>query len=135
MQQQIRLSKPEDAYKKQGVLTSSPIELIILLYDALKKNLLMAKRYIGKGNTESAHKHLIKAQDIVSELLNCLDMSFSLSKELMSLYEFMLAKLAEANAAKDAELLEPVMTMVDELRETWKEVAETQKGTMTFGEG
>ncbi len=134
-QQQFYGKNPYQAYREQGVMTANPVELIIMLYDGLKKQLVLAKRAITlKNNMDAAHTHLMKAQAIVSELLNSLDMSFSLSKDLMAIYEFVLRTLTEANTSKDVSLLEPVIEIMDDLRATWQQVSELQKGHMYLAE-
>jgi len=135
MQQMIMLNtRPQDAYKKQDVLTASPIDLIIMLYDALKKNLLLGKRCIEKKDIPGAHKYLMKAQLIITELINSLDMNYEIADELLELYEYSLRTLQEANLKKNSELIDPVMAIVDEIRSAWKEIGSTNKGTMKLGE-
>jgi flagellar protein FliS len=123
------MKKPQDAYRRQGVLTASPVELIVMLYDGLKKNMLLAQRAITKSHSEAAHTHLMKAQNIVSELMNCLDLSFQISEELMRLYDFILHGLMEANLKKDAASLTDLVEIVDSLRDAWNEINISQKGT------
>ena len=135
MQQAVMMkSRPQDEYRKQGVMTASPVELVVMLYDALKKNLVLGQRKIGKRDVQGAHDHLIKAQDIVNELVSCLDMSFPISEELLNLYEFILRSVGEANIRKNAEPLEVVIEIVDNLREAWKEVSMSSRGSMELGD-
>jgi len=135
MQQMVMInSRPQDAYRRQDVLTASSADLIVMLYDALKKNIIMGRRGIEKRDIAHAHKHLMKAQDIVTELINSLDMNYQISEELLKMYEFMLRNLQEANIHKDKERLEPVVEMVDSIREAWKEICLTNKGTMYLSE-
>ena len=130
MQQTILLnSHPQDAYRRQDVLTASSADLIVMLYDALKKNIILGRRGIEKKDIMSAHKHLMKAQDIVSELVNSLDMNYQISEELLNMYEFILRQLQDANIHKDKEPLIPVIEMVDGIRNAWKEIGSTNKGT------
>ena len=87
MQQTVLInSRPQDVYRRQDILTANSVDLIVMLYDALKKNIILGRRGIQKKDVQVAHKHLMKAQEIVSELINCLDMSFPISDELLSLY-------------------------------------------------
>ena len=130
MQQQYLLKNPYDTYKEQGVLTAGPMELILMLYNGLRKNMILARRDMERQDTEQTHLHLMKAQDIVNELINSLDMSFSLSRELLALYEFMLNRLAKINADKKPDDLEPLLEIVEELREAWQEVGRMQKGSL-----
>jgi flagellar protein FliS len=76
----------------------------------------------------------MKAQLIVTELINSLDMNYQVSEELLSLYEFALLSLQDANMHKDAEPLDPVIEMVDDLRGTWKEISVISRGQMELGE-
>ena len=136
MQQTIMISnRPQDAYRKQDVLTASSVDLIVMLYDALKKNLVLGRRGIEKKDVPSAHKHLMKAQDITSALVSSLDMNYPISEELLALYEFIIKGTIDANVRKDAKPLEPIIEMVDTLREAWKEICMSNKGTMHIREG
>ena len=135
MQQMVMLnSRPQDAYRRQDVLTAGPIDLIVMLYDALKKNIVLGKRGIIKKDVPGAHKHLIKAQMILTELINSLDMNYQISDELLELYEFALKSIADANMHKDAEPLDPVIEMVDSIREAWKEISNQNRGQIKLGE-
>jgi len=115
-------------------MTASSADLIVMLYDALKKNIILGRRAIEKKDIAGAHKHLMKAQDIVSELINSLDMNYPISEELLTMYEYMLRHLQDANISKDAVPLEPVTEMVDSIRGAWKEICTNNKGTMSLSE-
>ncbi|MCL2046286.1 MAG: flagellar export chaperone FliS [Oscillospiraceae bacterium] len=126
---------PQDAYKRQDVLTATPTDLIVMLYDALKKNIVLGRRGIEKKKVETAHKHLIKAQEIVTELVNSLDMNYEISEELLAIYEFILACLEDANFQKNVEILDPVVEIVDDLRSAWYEISQSNKGNLYINEG
>jgi flagellar protein FliS len=128
-------SRPQDAYRQQDILTANPIDVIVMLYDALKKNIILGQKKIAKGDIQGSHNHLIKAQQIVTELVNSLDMSIEMSETLLALYTFMLKSLEEANMKKDAEPLDAVREMVEELREAWNEISVLNKGNLYLKEG
>ena len=135
MQQMVMInSRPQDVYKRQDVLTAGPVDLIVMLYDALKKNIVLGKRGIIKNDVSGAHKYLMKAQMIVTELINSLDMNYQISEELLELYEFALRGLADANMHKNIEPLDPIIEMVDSIREAWKEISVMNRGTMQLGD-
>jgi len=135
MQQMVLINtRPQDAYRRQDIMTASSIDLIVMLYDALKKNIVLGKRGIAKKDIQITHKHLVKAQEIVSELINCLDMNYQISEDLLALYEFAIRNIEEANIRKDEATLEPVIEMVDSLREAWKEISATNKGSVYLQE-
>ena len=130
--QPLNVINAGDVYRKQSILTANPAELIVLLYDGLKKNLLLAKRHIDRRNAFAAHECLMKGQAIVEELINCLDMNIQLSEDLLALYEFMLHEMAEANLKKDSSFIPPVVDIVTELEEAWEAIAASNKGILSL---
>ena len=128
-------SRPQDAYRKQDIMTASAVDLIVMLYDALKTNIMQGRRGIAKRRVEAAHTHLMKAQEIVTELVNSLDMNYQIAEELLAIYEFILKTLEDANLQKDPNLLEPVIEIVDSLRSAWYEISVSNKGSLYMSEG
>jgi len=129
MQQMVMInSRPQDAYRRQDVLTAGPVDLIVMLYDGLKKNIVLGKRGIEKNDISGAHKYLIKAQMILTELINSLDMNYEISNELLELYDFALRGLTDANMHKDVTPLDPIIEMVDSIREAWKTISSQSRG-------
>lgn len=127
MQQSYAPQRPQDAYRRQAILTASPIELIIMLYDGCRKNMLLAQRDIERHDPGQAHRHLTRAQDILGELVNCLDMRYPVAENLLDLYEFLLRRLAEINLSKEADGIPPLVEIVDTLRSAWQGVFDQQK--------
>ncbi|MDR2421220.1 MAG: flagellar export chaperone FliS [Oscillospiraceae bacterium] len=123
-------NNPQELYKQQRILTASPVELIVLLYEGLKKNIVLASRAVEKNDAAKAHESFIKAQNIVSELMNSLDMSVPISEELLRLYEFILHELIEANVKKDVSVIPGIIEIVDELCSAWQEIAYSDAGSM-----
>jgi len=128
-------SRPQDVYRQQDILTANPIDVIVMLYDALKKNIIIGRKKIAKNDVQSAHDHLMKAQQIVVELVNSLDMSYEISENLLAIYEFVLKTLEEANMKKDESILEPLVEIVGDLREAWNEISVMNKGSLYAKEG
>lgn len=132
MQQQLLINNAYDTYKRQDILTASPMDLIIMLYDALKKNLLQAEISLKKGNIQTSHNKLVRSQDIIEELVNSLNMEFEISQELANIYDFMLHQLAEINVSKNPEPITALVEIVDDLRGAWQEVAKQTKGSIAL---
>lgn len=126
--QPLLMSNPQDAYRKQGVFTASPAELIVMLFEALKKNLLLAQRAIGKNDPSTAHAKLMKAQDIIAELVSSLDMNYELAADLLDIYEFLIKEIAAINMVKDAERIPPIVEIVETFIVTWREVSQGSTG-------
>ena len=136
MQQMVMIdSHPQDAYRKQDVLTAGSVDLIVMLYDALKKNLVLGKRAIMKSDAPGAHKHLMKAQEIVSALIGSLDMNYQIAEDLLAIYEFILNSTEESNIHKDAAILDPLIEIVDDLRSAWDQIRGTSRTGMQLSEG
>lgn len=125
--QTVYAKNPQDLYRRQGILTANPLELIVMLYDGLRKDLILAQRSIAKGNINDAHLNLMKAQGIILELTNSLDMSYEISENLAEIYEFILRHVREANIKKDGAMIGEALELVEELRAAWKEICDNQK--------
>ena len=113
---------PYAQYKQQGVLTASPTELVVMLYEGCIKQLKLAKIFIGERSLESANHAFQRAQDIVTELVMGLDFSYPIARELLNLYEFIQRSIIDMNISKEAEKIDPVIEILDELRTAWVEV-------------
>ncbi len=131
---QVMINNAQDVYRRQTVMTASPAELIVMLYDALKKNMLMASRAIDRGDASGAHDRLMKAQAIVGELMSSLDMRVPLSEDLYSIYDYMLFAMGEINLKKDKTLVAPLVEMIDDLKSAWQFVSESQYGSLALEE-
>ncbi|MCL1828362.1 MAG: flagellar export chaperone FliS [Oscillospiraceae bacterium] len=132
--QPITLTNAQDTYRKQAVMTASPAELIVMLYDGLKRNMLIAKRAIGKNDPNAAHNALMKAVSIVEELVRSLDMSVPISEDLLSVYEYMIGAICDINIKKDSALIDPVTEMIQDLKEAWEAVSTECHGSMSIAE-
>lgn len=115
-----------DQYKKTSVETLSPGKLLIMLYDGAIKNVKLAREAIREKDYNTSHTLLVKAQDIVTELMVTLNMEYDISKQLYSIYDYIYRRLVEANVGKDAAILDEVEGFLTELRDTWQEVVKKQ---------
>jgi flagellar protein FliS len=111
-------------YLKQSVMTASPAELIVMLFDACIKKLKLAEISLNDNSSYSgAHTHLISAQEIIMELVNCLDPNVELSAQLLDIYEFLLRTIREMNIKKDLSLLPDVLDILSSMRDTWQQIS------------
>lgn len=123
----MALNNPYNQYKENSVLTASPQELTLMLYNGALKFIQQGKICIEQKNIQGANEALKRAQDIIQELNITLDMNYEISKTLRSLYIYINDKLFEANIKKDALYLDEAYAMVAELRDTWKEAMKLAK--------
>ncbi len=116
-----------NAYKQNSILTASPEELTLMLYNGLIRFILQAQRAIESNDIEKAHESISRAEDIIEEFQVTLDMSYELSKGLFLLYDYMYRRLIDANINKDIEILEEVLHFARELRDTWAQAMKLAK--------
>ncbi|MDD4549624.1 MAG: flagellar export chaperone FliS [Syntrophomonadaceae bacterium] len=109
-----------DNYKRATVETAAPGKLLLMLYDGAIKNIDNAKKAINSKDMNTAHEQIIKAQDIILELIATLNMDYAIAKNLFSLYEYLHYQLVQANLNKDIKPLDEVKGFLVELRETWE---------------
>ena len=116
-------------YRENSIFTASPEELTLMLYNGLVKFIMRGIDSIEKKNIEDANTNIIKAQNIVSEFMNTLDMSYEISDGLYAIYDYMLRRLIDANIKKDKEILEEVLGFAKNLRDTWEQAMKFSRKT------
>ncbi|AWI13552.1 flagellar export chaperone FliS [Caldifermentibacillus hisashii] len=118
----MAVSNPYQAYQENSVLTASPGDLTLMLYNGCLKFLNLAKKAIEEKNITEKNTNLQKAQNIINELMVTLNMDIEISKQMMALYDFVRTKLIEANVKNDLAALEEAESIMTDFRDTWKEV-------------
>ncbi|SNS48311.1 flagellar protein FliS [Anaerovirgula multivorans] len=123
----MAIQNPYNQYKQNDVMTASPENLTLLLYNGALKFAHQGKIYIEQKNISKAHEAITRVQDIIQELNVSLDMQYDISQNLRALYVYILESLLDANIKKDTAVLDEVIGMVTELRDTWKEAMKIVK--------
>ena len=125
----------QNAYRKASVNTLDQNKLIVMLYDGAIKQAGFAVEHIKKNEIEKAHNALVKAKNIVSELMSSLNMEKGgeVAKNLKSLYAFMFSQLIEANMNKESKPIVTVIGLLKELREAWIHIGNTNKAPAVPG--
>ena len=116
-----------DAYAKNKILTASPAELTLMLYEGAIKFCNIAITAIEEKNIEKAHNNITKVENNIAEFLSTLDHKYPVAKDFENVYNYLMERLLEANLKKDKEILEEVLTHLRTMRDTWKEVMEQNK--------
>lgn len=117
-----------NTYQQNAVLTASPQELTLMLYNGLVRFIKMSAQGVEDHNIEVASNYNVRAQDILTEFMLTLDMRYEVSSNLMALYDYMKRRLIEANIKKDKEILLEVQGFAEELRDTWAQAMKIAKG-------
>lgn len=110
------------AYSNNKVLTASPAELTLMLYEGAIKFCNIAIVSIEQKNTNKAHINIVKAEKIIAELRATLNPKYKVWEDFERVYEYINRRLIEANIKKDIEILEEVLGHLRIMRDTWKEV-------------
>lgn len=113
---------PFAEYTTNKILTASPAEVTLMLYEGAIKFCNIAILAIEQNDMEKAHINIKKTQRIIEEFRNTLDRKYAVAEDFDRIYTYLLQRLVEANIKKDKEILEEVNTHLRSVRDTWKEV-------------
>ncbi|MDD2763123.1 MAG: flagellar export chaperone FliS [Opitutaceae bacterium] len=116
-------------YQTQSVLTASPGQLVLLLYDGALRFLGLARAALEGSphdprRIETVNSNLLKAQNIIAELQGVIDHQAGgeIAANLDRLYEYYNRRLIEANLKKDVAAVVEVEQLLRELRDAWAEM-------------
>ncbi len=122
-------------YKRTDLLTTDRVQIVYMLYEGALNHLKIARRKIENGDIVSKGQHFSKATLIISELSNVLDMERGgeISRNLRSLYEYVLQRLLYANLNNDITAIEDSERVIETLKSGWKEMMEGMKQKQPVG--
>lgn len=122
------LTQYTNQYQQTQVMTSSRIQVVVLLYDAAIQAIELARVGIESNDPREKGRFLGRAISIVGELNSVLDFEQGgeIAHSLHRLYEYMLSELVMANARNDARRLDGPLRCMTTLREGWREIAGQQ---------
>ena len=109
-------------YKNSKVLTASPAELVLMLYEGAIKFCNIAIMAIENKDVQKAHTNIVKVERIVDHLRMTLDMKYPVAQDFERIYTYLSERLIQANIKKDKEILEEVCGHLRSVRDNWKEV-------------
>ncbi|QUI21459.1 flagellar export chaperone FliS [Vallitalea pronyensis] len=114
-------------YQNNAILTASPQELTLMLYNGAIKFCNQAIQAIDNQDIETAHELIIRVEDIIEEFIITLDDKYPIAETFKNMYDYIHQRLIEANMNKDKTILEEVLGYLRELRDTWKEAMKLAK--------
>jgi flagellar secretion chaperone FliS len=113
-------ANPRNAYRESAVLTASPEQLVVMLYDGARRFLHQAATAMRGGDVEISHFKLRRAESIISHLRDTLDMEQGeVPVRLQAIYLFCNRHLGQARIKRDPAMIEEVSKLLGELREAW----------------
>ena len=119
---------PYQRYQQQSVMTMTPGEMLLKLYDEVITQLTAVRQFNEEKDYEKSNASLKKAQRIIRYLDQTLDPQYEISGSLSALYDYFIRRLVDANLHKDNAPIDEVLPMVAELRDTF---AQADKASRT----
>ena len=113
------------AYRESSVLTASPEQLVVMLYDGVGRFLRQAEHLLREDMSyDQAHERMNRGEAIIDELLATLDMDQGqIAERLQAIYIYCKRCLREARKDREGEKIRLVIRLLGELREAWSHVA------------
>jgi flagellar protein FliS len=114
----------QNAYKANEISTVSQTRLIVMLYEGAIRFLTIASENMTPRKYDLVNNHIIKAQDIITELMLSLNMEEGkeIAENLLSIYVYLKKRLLEANMKKDTEILGESIQILNQLKSAWDEL-------------
>lgn len=123
----MAMNNPYTQYKQNSITTATPEELTLKLYNGVIKFMKIAKMNMEEKKVQDCNSNLMRSQDIIDELNMTLNMDYEISTQLRNLYNFVKEQLIEANIQKDTKILDGIIPIMEDMRDTWKEAMEIAK--------
>lgn len=108
-------------YLKNAVMTATPEQLQLMLYDGAIRFARQAKDALAKRDLEKSCEKLLKAQRIIAEMQNGLrhDVNPTLCAQMAGVYGFIHDRLVHANMKQNSAAIDEALTVLEHQRETW----------------
>jgi flagellar protein FliS len=114
--------KARQVYTESAVLTATPEQLVLMLYDGAIRFLNQAASAYESGDRALARVKIYRGSAILNELNLSLDLAQGeVAARLRSLYLFMKRELANAQVGQDAGRIRGIVTLLSELRDAWRQ--------------
>lgn len=106
-------------YKEQSVMTMTPGEMVVRLFEEAIKHLAIARSAINNHKIETANSSLLKSQNIIRHLRSTLNMQYEISNNLAMLYDFFISQIIQSNIKKDTQPIDDIIPMLTELKDSF----------------
>lgn len=114
-------------YANNKIMTASPAQLTLMLYDGAIKFTNIAIAAIEAKDVEKAHNNIRRVERIIAEFRSTLDFKYATAQDFDNVYKYLEYRLRQANIYKDKEMLEEVLKHLRTMRGTWEEVMKLAK--------
>ncbi len=109
-------------YNNSKIMTASPAELTLLLYEGAIKfgNIAIVK--MENKDIQGAHNNIVRVEKIIDYLRQTLDMKYPVAQDFENIYVYLSQRLLETQFSKDPKIMEEIVGHLRSVRDTWKEV-------------
>ncbi len=113
-----------EAYLKTQILTAPPEKLQLMLYEGAIRFATQAREKIEQKKFDESHELLVRAQNIVMELICGLrpELNASLCSRMAALYSFIYTRLVTANVERNVKAIDDALEILAIQRDTWVEL-------------
>lgn len=109
-------------YNNSRILTASPAELTLLLYEGAIKFGNIAILKMEQKDIQGAHNNIVRVEKIIDYLRETLDMKYPVAQDFENIYVYLSRRLMDVMASKDPVIMEEIVTHLRSVRDNWKEV-------------
>jgi flagellar protein FliS len=124
-----------NVYRQTQAQTAAPGELVVMLYRGATRFVASAIEAIERNDIQVAHNNLVRAQAVITELLDSLDFERGgdIASNLAQIYMYLRSRLIEANLRKDARPALEVAHLLRELLPAWEQAARQRTASSVAG--
>lgn len=119
-----------NTYKNNSVNFASKDQLLLMLVDGAAKFSKIGRQAIIDKDAKMAHENIVKTQNIFYELMATLDVDNGgqWAQNLMNIYDFIVRRLTDANIKKSEKIMNEIIPLIEEVRDTWNQAYKLSKG-------
>lgn len=120
---------PYQQYRATKVETAGSVDLVVMLYQGAVRFIRQGIDAMERNDTNAAHASLVRAQDIIVELLGSLnhEQGGQIATQLASVYDYCFRRLVTANIKKDPGPAREVAGILRDLGTAWQQIAAQQR--------
>lgn len=112
-------ANPYSRYQEQAIMTMTPGEMVVRLYEEVINQLNRGILSLESGNLEEANTALQKCQRIFKHLLSTLNQKYEVSQGLFALYNFFNSRIIDGNIRKSSAPLQEILPLVIDLKDAF----------------
>lgn len=115
-------------YKETSVVTASPTQLVVMLYEGAIRFLTNAARNIRSGDLVGKSESVSRAVAIIQHLRDTLDLEKGqhIARDLDRLYQYTLSRVLEGSTKLNPTAIEDAIKVLANLLPAWEEIAKKE---------